>query len=350
MPYGTVLTRAQLAASPLPTPRGPLSELICDTLTRDPHRGRAPHWTEPVDDPLFGDDAALALYCLYELHYRGWQGVSDGWEWNPGLIEWRQRLESEVEIRLRDEVGELPSRAQMPDDLLAVLHEEGGPSLSAHLLEEGTVEQFQESVIHRSAWQLKEADPYTWAIPRLAGLAKAACVEIQADEYGGGVERDMHQTLYGVTMMELGLDAGYHAYLDRLPGFTLAGVNVVSMFGLNRRWLGALVGHLAMFEMSSVGPMGANAAALRRLGYGSDARHFYAVHVVADAHHQTVAAEDLATGLADQDPDRAVDILFGARAVNCIEQEGARRILTAWENNESSLYRAYVAEKSEQAS
>ncbi|MDK0748951.1 iron-containing redox enzyme family protein, partial [Clostridium perfringens] len=93
----------------------------------------------------------------------------------------------------------------------------------------------------------------------------------------------------GLTLSELGLDPSYHAYLPVVPGWTLAGVNAVSLFGLHRRWLGAAVGHLAMFEMTSVEPMGASAAALRRLGFGSDARHFYAVHVVADAHHQHVA-------------------------------------------------------------
>ena len=42
------------------------------------------------------------------------------------------------------------------------------------------------SLVHRSAYQLKEADPHSWALPRLSGAPKAALVEIQADEYGGG--------------------------------------------------------------------------------------------------------------------------------------------------------------------
>ena len=37
----------------------------------------------PVADPLSDDDAALALYVLYELHYRGFEGVDEGWEWEP---------------------------------------------------------------------------------------------------------------------------------------------------------------------------------------------------------------------------------------------------------------------------
>ena len=339
MPYGTVLEPAQLAASRLPRPRGVLSEAVIDLLQRDPSRARValPAPEDGQDDSLYGDDSALTLYCLYELHYRGFDPVDARWEWHPELLRWRQRLEGLVEQRITDEVGTLDPHPKIPRALHDLMDAADGPSLSGYLLEEGTVEQVAEMAVHRSAYQLKEADPHTWAIPRLAGLPKAAAVEIQADEYGGGVARDMHQNLFGLTMSELGLDASYNAYLDVLPGSSLAPVNVVSMFGLHRRWLGACVGHLAMFEMTSVAPMGATAAALRRLGFGSDARHFYAVHVVADAHHQHVAADQLARGLVAQDERYAGDVLFGAATVMAVEGEAARRILAAWEDGRSSL-------------
>jgi hypothetical protein len=339
VPYGTVLDADQLAASPLPAPRGVLSEALLDLLTRSPEHSRVhlPSPEEGGDDPLYGDDSALALYCLYELHYRGFQGVDPRWEWHPELLRWRQQLEALVEVRLGDEVGVLAERPEIPEALHELMDAASGPSLSSFLLERGTDEQFREMAIHRSAYQLKEADPHTWAIPRLAGPPKAAAVEIQSDEYGDGVARDMHQNLFALTMTELGLDPSYNAYLDVLPGSTLAGVNVVSMFGLHRRWLGACVGHLAMFEMTSVEPMGATAAALRRLGYGPDARHFYSVHVVADAHHQHVAADQLARGLVEQDESWARDVVFGAASVMALEGEAARRTVEAWEAGRSSL-------------
>jgi hypothetical protein len=339
VPYGTVLEPAQLAASPLPTPRGVLSEAVIDVLQRDPSHSRAllPHPTGGHDDPLYGDDSALALYCLYELHYRGFDGVHSRWEWHPELLRWRQQMEALVEERLADEVGALDEHPKIPQALHDLMDAASGPSLSGYLLEKGTAEQVTEMAIHRSAYQLKEADPHTFAIPRLSGLPKAAAVEIQADEYGAGVARDMHQNLFGLTMTEIGLDPSYNAYLDVLPGSTLAGVNAVSMFGLHRRWLGACVGHLAMFEMTSVEPMGATAAALRRLGFGADARHFYSVHVAADAHHQHVAADQLARGLVEQDERYAQDVLFGAAAVMTLEGEAARRTLEAWDDGRSSL-------------
>ena len=39
-------------------------------------------------------------------------------------------------------------------------------------------QQFLEFAVHRSAYQLKEADPHSWAIPRLAGDAKTALGEV----------------------------------------------------------------------------------------------------------------------------------------------------------------------------
>jgi hypothetical protein len=147
----------------------------------------------------------------------------------------------------------------------------------------------------------------------------------------------MHATLFANAMRELGLDSSYGAYLDRIPGSTLATVNLMSLFGLHRRLRGAIVGHLAVFEMTSVGPMSAYSAALRRHGLPPAARLFFDVHVVADAHHQRVAADELAAGFARAEPDQAESLLFGARAAMAVEARAAEPILTAWNAGASSL-------------
>src|ERR687894_167688 len=84
--------------------------------------------------------------------------------------------------RLSQPVHALPQGVRPTDDE----DEDDGPSLSSYLERDGTLEQFREFAVHRSAYQLKEADPHSWAMPRLGGPPKAAMVEIQADEYGGG--------------------------------------------------------------------------------------------------------------------------------------------------------------------
>ena len=191
--------------------------------------------------------------------------------------------------------------------------------------------------MHRSAYQLKEADPHSWALPRLHGRPKAAMIEIQADEYGGGDPRRIHAVLFARAMDALGLDSRYGAYVDRTPAITLATVNLMSMLGLQRRLRGAIVGHLALFEMTSSVPNRRYGNGLRRLGFGAEATAFYDEHVVADAVHENVAAVDLAGGLARQDPTLAPDILWGAAALAELEGRFARHLLDCWADGRSSL-------------
>jgi hypothetical protein len=120
---------------------------------------------------------------------------------------------------------------------------------------------------------------------------------------------------------------------------TLATVNLMSLFGLHRRLRGAIVGHLALFEMTSSIPNRRYANGLRRLGYGDGATEFYDEHVVADAVHENVAAVDLAGGLARQDPTLAADILWGAAALAELDRRFAAHLLDAWNAGESSLRR-----------
>jgi hypothetical protein len=225
-------------------------------------------------------------------------------------------------------------------DLLFRLEEaDEGVSLSRHLEAKASLAQFREFVVHRSLYQRKEADPHSWAIPRLDGAAKTALLEVQGDEYGGGRAERMHSSLFAKTMRALDLDDRENAYLSHIPGTTLATVNLMSALGLRRSRRGAIVGHLAMFEMTSARPNRRYANALRQLGFGPEATDFYDEHVEADAVHENIAAFDLAGGLARQEPQLADDILFGARALLELEDRFARRLLDAWEAGESSLRR-----------
>lgn len=324
------------AAPWLPPARGPLSGFLIEHLEQPVHR--LPVAPAPTDDPLSGDDTQLFLYLCYELHYRGLTGVDDNWEWEPSLLRLRRSVETAFEAALLERVGAPPSGwDDVPSRLEALIREAAGPSLSAYFLRRGTLAQFREFAIHRSGYQLKEADPHSWVIPRLCGVPKAALIEIQSDEYGGGIVGEAHADLFATTMVALGLDPTYGAYVDRLPGTTLATTNLISFFGLHRRWRGALVGHVAVFEMTSVEPMGRYSATLRHLGLPPLARRFYDVHVEADARHRIVAAADLAGGLAQSEPQLAGDIIFGARSIMAVEGRFAAHLLDSWGARTSSL-------------
>ncbi len=114
MKYGDVLGPADLLAGELPPSRGPLTDWLFQVL-RTPPSTTLPAMPQPIDDVLYGNDAALALYCLYELHYRGFSDVHEGWEWAPALLGARADLERRLEARIRDEVpthirGTIPQR------------------------------------------------------------------------------------------------------------------------------------------------------------------------------------------------------------------------------------------------
>ena len=323
----------------LPEPRGPVSEQVIAALSGRPVEESLGLPALPAD-PLGDDDLQLALYACYELHYRGFDGVDPRWEWDPGLLRLRARLEAAFESALVDlagEPGDGPAAEDMDLALRAIANDEQGPSVSAYIEAEASIDQVREFMIHRSAYQLKEADPHTWAIPRLAGAPKAALVEIQADEYGGGRADRVHATMFARSMDAVGLDSTYGAYLDSIPASALASVNLMSLFGLHRRLRGAITGHLALFEMSSSVPNRRYANGLRRLGFDGEATEFFDEHVVADAVHENIAAVDLAGGLARDEPGLGGQIVWGARCLTELDRLWAESLIGAWQNGQSAL-------------
>ncbi len=329
----------------LPTPRGETSALLVEHLGPEVAT-IGPHEPDVPADPLTDEDLQLALYACYELHYRGFDGVHPEWEWEPSLLRLRRRLERIFQDALLDAVGP-PVGAPAPQDfdlaLRAIADGDDAPSLSRFIASRASREQMLEFLVHRSPYQLKEADPHSFAIPRLDGRPKAAIIEIQADEYGGGRADRIHAALFAKSMRAAGLDDAYGAYLDHVPGVTLATVNLMSLLGLHRRRRGAVCGHLALFEMTSSIPNRRYAAGLRRLGFDADATDFFDEHVVADAVHESIAAVDLAGGLVRQDPALAADVIWGARALVELEGRFARRLLDAWAQGRSSLLERLVS-------
>jgi hypothetical protein len=338
-------SRPSVSAPPLPAPAGELSAAVADLLRGEPGgvggseaSRRLGASAALVTDPLADDDLQLALFLTYELAYRSFEGVDPGWEWDPELLEARRALERAFLAALEEVLPPIHVDPTTVGDMLFELEAaDEGPSVGRALEREPHLERFREFVIHRSLYQLKEADPHSWAIPRLAGPAKSALLEVQADEYGGGDAARMHSALFAKTMRALGLDDRENAYLEQAPGATLATVNLMSGLGLRRERRGAIAGHLAMFEMTSAGPNRRYGNALRKLGFGADATDFYDEHVEADAVHENIAAYDLAGGLARREPELAEDIIFGARALLDVEARFARHVLSAWERDESSL-------------
>ena len=335
-----------------PDPCGPLSRVVIAHLrsglraavtSRDAAQLRL--LVDRVTEPLRDRDLQLALACCYELHYRGFDDVDDDLEWHPTTLALAAPLERALESALRAALPHpVVDATGVPAALRALVEDddsddgsEAGRSLSAFLLREADDRHYRDFLMQRSVYHLKEADPHTWVIPRLHGAAKAALVEIQADEYGGGRPAAMHASLFAATMRALGLDDRYGTYWSDATAETFATVNVMTLFGLHRRHRGAALGHLAALEMTSTTPNRRYVQGLRRLGFDRPAIDYFDEHVEADAVHESIAAVDLAGGLARQDPSLTADILWGARALVAVEGAWARHVLGAWEGRRTSL-------------
>src|SRR3954452_15932011 len=147
----------------LPPARGPLSEALFRALL-DPAGTPvvAGELASIAADGVLGEDSQLTLYSLYELHYRGFRGVDENWEWQPALIALRAAIEADFEVTLREralEAEPIVDPGSVGKSIMKLVADDGA-ELSPYMERSATLEQFREFLIHRSAYQLKEADPH----------------------------------------------------------------------------------------------------------------------------------------------------------------------------------------------
>ncbi len=329
--------------------RGPLSAALIEVLQfGDPSSAVGDDFFEIADRALAtagsvstDDDIQISLFLMYAGSYGSLEWIDAEWEWNTDLLRARRTIEREFERELRRDavVPELPSAdgEAIAAELFRMTAPTPGPSLARYIAKRATPEQAAEFLIQRSVYTLREADPHSWAIPRLSGRPKVALVEIQSDEYGAGRPDRSHAEIFARTMRGVGLSSTYGTYLDRVPAVQLASQNAMSMFGINRRLLGAIVGHLAAFEMTSSLPNRSYGDGFRRLGFGDDVTEYFDEHVEADAVHEQIAARDLAGALGEDRPDLIPDIFFGAAACLMLDDRAGESILAAFNAGRSSL-------------
>jgi hypothetical protein len=331
----------------LPTPRGTTSSTVLAALAAPADRDTSPAALQRLagsvssTDPT-SDDFQLALWVLYELHYRGFDDVDEAWEWNPALLQVRASMETVFEKRLRERTRGLVSaaveaRGDIATRVTDLLEDVDGPSVARFVQRQATREQCLEFLVQRSIYHLKESDPASWVIPRLSDPVKARLVELQYDEYGAGRPERLHATLFAEGMAACGLSSEYGAYLDVVPGYTLAVSNAMSLFGLHRRLRGAALGHLAAFEATSSLPCRRYAMGFRRLGLAEQVAEYFDEHVEADAVHEQLALRDICGQLVDEDPRLAEDVFFGAAVCGVLEADAAAPMIEAWKGGQSSL-------------
>jgi hypothetical protein len=312
-----------------PTARGTLSTHLLEQLPAD----------EPCLDPALAaddvEDEQLALWLLHALHYTGLDDVPDGHEWHPDVVAVRVRLEGALEGRLRDRFPghdlspDLPV-TELAEELFAYIAGHDGPSLASYVHREATTEQVRQLLRWRSLYHLRESDPTAFVVPRLGVEPKAALMELQFDEYGGGDPNRLHSHLFAKGLAACGLDPTPGAHVDEVPVEVLELNNAMTLFGLHRRLRGAALGHLAAFEATSSTPSRRMAQGLGRLGMADELIEYYLEHVEADAVHEQLAVRTICGSLLVDEPELLDDVVLGVFTCLDLEDRMAARLLEEW--------------------
>ncbi|MDX6327099.1 MAG: hypothetical protein QOK15_3453 [Nocardioidaceae bacterium] len=335
----------------LPRERGPLSAAVLGALSGSAKRDETPVADVvaglvddlPDDvDVLTDDDFHLALWTLYELHYRGFEDAAEDGEWDPRLIAVRRVLEERLLSELRVATAEwvhpsLEAKGDVAERLFALTEMVPGAPLSSYLQREASLDQFLEYLQQKSIYHLKESDPQSFVLPRLQGRMKVALAELQYDEYGGGRPDRLHQALFARGLEACGLSSEYGAYLELVPGATLAVTNIMNLFVLRRALAAAAMGHLGAFEATSSQPCRRVAQGCRRLGLSEVVSGYFDEHIEADAVHEQLAFRDICGALAAENPELEGDLFLGAAAYLYSELLAGTEMLAAWRAGRSSL-------------
>lgn len=315
----------------VPKSRGPVSQGVGAALRTGEGLPDAPALPSTVLDD---DDAQLALWMLFELHYRGFENAVGDREWDPDLLRLRgaleERMERELRAVTREAVLGAPDTGEVADDLFAFIAADQWPSAASYIQRHASREQVLDFLRQKSVYALKESDPTSFVLARLDGPVKVGVAEIQYDEYGSGRPGSLHAGLYAQAMAAAGLDPAYGAYLAQARVETLAANNAQSLFALRRRLRGAALGLLAAFETTSSLPCRRIAAGIERVGLPAATAAYFHEHVEADAVHEQVAVRDVCAGLVAAQPQLRDDVWFGAAASLHLDGVAGSRMLARW--------------------
>ncbi len=266
-----------------------------------------------ADSDPHGRDLQLALYVSYELHHRGFAGVDPRWEWDPGVLQLRARLEEAFGTALRDGVGDV-SRCKAVDEIPRLCTQNS--PLAGYLREHGTWAQMREYFVQRSVYRLRVDDART-----TDGMTP---VKFGESPLGGSDHEPRRR--FAEVLRAAGLDASYLHYLNDASAEALAMVNMMSMFALHGNLRGAATGQVLATRIAVRSASAGLVDALVRLGAPQPCVQFYRdnVRTGLKARCETVAA------LLDAEPELESEVVLGIRAFELLERRLTTRLLTRW--------------------
>lgn len=308
---------------------------------------RAIRLSETVSRAAFEQNAEIALEdvhrSLFHLYSRRvWNApsapLSAGLDHALQLIrdnlerEFRESLASKRDGLLSAPPADRSELASWFAELATGTHPHENPQWPAFIREEISLEQLKQIVSHRSLFFLREPDPWIYAVPTLAGVAKAGLMDLLLDEYGWGKLDHMHSTIYAKLMESLGLETALDHYEPSTPWQFLATQNHQWMLALTPGLSRQLLGTIYLTEADSPAAMNNYLAAWKRLEISdADVIHFYELHVTADENHRDVALQEVLMPVCDLDPNASHEIACGIFDGKSLEADYANNLLDGFE-------------------
>lgn len=307
----------------LPSAVGPVSGALLDHLAcRAPRRHYVPVEAPVGDTQPYGHDLQLALYVSYELHHRGFADVDPRWEWDPGVLQLRARLEEAFGTALREDVGDV-AQHKAADEIRRMYTRSS--AVVDHLREHGTWSQMREYFVQRSVHRLRTDDAAAWA--------SHAMTPAEFHQSVSGGDDHPPRCRFAEVLSAAGLDPGYLCYLDEVAPEALALVNMMSMFGLHRNLRGAATGQEAATAITVRRASGGLVEALLRLGAPQPCVQFYRDNAGIPGRPGCAPM----AALLDREPELEADVVLGIRAFELLEDRFATRLVTSWADGRSSL-------------
>ena len=167
-----------------PEPRGDISSWLIDRLLQPVHEVHGARRSRA--QTVSGEGLPCALYALYELHYRGFEGVDECWEWDPSLLAFRagsKRVRGRADRARSARCRPMP-KPEMDLVLLEILS--GRRAVLGRLLERPGPSMSSANSSFTVGLPAQGGRPSLVGDPAAVGQPEGALVEIQSDEYGRG--------------------------------------------------------------------------------------------------------------------------------------------------------------------
>lgn len=142
-------------------------------------------------------------------------------------------------------------------------------------------------------------------------LPKTAKLELARnywDEMGQGHARGMHGPMLEQLAVALNIEPG----CDDVVPESLALGNLMIALATNRRYAYQSIGALGVIELTAPGRAVCVNRGLKRLGFGGEARRYFALHATLDVKHSEAWNREVLRPLVAENPEAAVAIAEGA--------------------------------------